>query len=268
MEKKFKFGVIGGGYMATSIITGAIKAKTFSNTDFLVSDINPETLKKFNELNIETTTDNTFLFNSCEFVLFAIKPQTFNQIAMQIGDLKCHKLISIMAGVQIAKIKEHFPNSIVARCMPNAPCAVLNGSCGIDLSDYTNDNDISLVTNLFSASSKVVLVDESLLNTVTGISGSAPAYFYLFVKGIIDSGVKNGLTFDQAKTLAVNTMIGSGKMLFENDNVSIDELINSVCSKGGTTIEAIKIFKEKNIDIITDNAIEACINRSKELENL
>ncbi len=268
MEKKFKFGVIGGGYMATSIITGAIKAKTFNNTDFLVSDINSETLKKFEDLCIATTSDNTFLFESCQFVLFAIKPQTFIKIASELKDYKPNKLISIMAGVKISKIKEYFPNSLVARCMPNAPCAVLNGSCGIDLFDYKDDDDVNTVKSLFSASSNIVLVDESLLNTVTGISGSAPAYFYLFVKGIIDAGVKHGLSFEQAKTLAVNTMIGSGKMLFENDSVSIEQLIDSVCSKGGTTIEAIKVFRQENLDFITDKAIDACINRSKELENL
>lgn len=268
MEKKFKFGVIGGGYMATSIITGAIKAKTFNNTDFLVCDVNSETLKKFEDLEIATTNSNALIFDSCQFILFAIKPQTFMQIASEIKDSKSYKLISIMAGVRIDKIKEYFPNSLVARCMPNAPCAVLNGSCGIDLSDYKNVDDVKTVEGLFSASSKVVLVDESFLNTVTGISGSAPAYFYLFVKGIIDSGIKHGLSFEQAKTLAVNTMIGSGKMLLENNNVSIEQLIDSVCSKGGTTIEAIKVFREENLDVITDKAIDACINRSKELENL
>ncbi len=268
MEKKFKFGVIGGGYMATLIITGAIKAKTFNNTDFLVCDVNSETLKKFEDLEIATTNNNALIFDSCQFILFAIKPQTFNQISADIGSSKQYKLISIMAGVRIDKIKEYFPNSLVARCMPNAPCAVLNGSSGIDLSDYKNEDDLKTVESLFSASSKVVLVNESFLNTVTGISGSAPAYFYLFVKGIIDSGIKHGLSFEQAKTLAVNTMIGSGKMLLENNNVSIEQLIDSVCSKGGTTIEAIKVFREENLDVITDKAIDACINRSKELENL
>ena len=172
-----------------------------------------------------------------------------------------------MAGTKKERIKKLFSNSLVARCMPNTPCSVGSGAVGIDLSDYSETKDIDFIKSLFDSFSKIVLVEEEKLNVVTGISGSAPAYFYLFMKGIIDAGVNNGLSFDDAKTLAVNTMIGSGKMLM-NSTLSIDELINAVCSKGGTTIEAIKIFNDNNINYITKKAIDACIKRALELENI
>ena len=142
----------------------------------------------------------------------------------------------------------------------------------IDASQFSDDfNDLcdkDFVVKLLSSLATVVLVEESKLNAVTGVSGSSPAYFYLFLKGIIKSGVKQGLSEQDAKTLAVNTMIGAGKMVLNNPEKSLDDLINAVCSKGGTTIEAINVYKDNNLDKITDKAIDACVKRAFELENL
>lgn len=268
MKKKFKLGVIGAGYMSSSIILSAIDSKALKKNQVLVSDINDLQLEKFSKLSVATTKDNVYLANNCEFVFFAVKPQNISQILDQIKECSCNKFISIMAGIKKQTIKNVFHNSLVARCMPNAPCAVKNGAVGIDLFDFNDNNDILFIKSIFMCSSDVISVKEELLNAVTGISGSAPAYFYLFVKGIIDSGVNNGLTIEQAKRLAVNTMIGSGKMLLNNEDKTIDELVDSVCSKGGTTIEAVKIFKDEGLNDITSKAIDACIKRSFELENL
>ena len=173
-----------------------------------------------------------------------------------------------MAGVKIATIKDFFDNAKVARCMPNAPCFVGAGAVGIDLTDFNDKNDIDFVKGLFTACSVVIEVNEEQLGVVTGISGSAPAYFYLFAKGIIDAGVKNGLSISQSTQFVLNTMIGSGKMLQNCNDKTIEELISSVCSKGGTTIEAIKVLNSNNILQIVDNAVVACVKRAEELEKL
>ncbi len=267
MKKKFKLGVIGGGFMASAIVNGAILGKRINKKDVFVSDVSENSLEKFNKIGIKTTTDNLQVLNSCEFVLLAVKPQNFFSIIKENCDFTCNKFISIMAGTKKEKIKSLLKNSLVARCMPNTPCSVGNGAVGIDISDFTDSKDLDFIKGLFDSFSKVVFVKEELLNVVTGISGSAPAYYYLFVKGIIDAGVKRGLSFEEAKLLAVNTMIGSGKMLLNSDQ-SIDELIDAVCSKGGTTIEAINVFNENNLNEITNKSIEACIARAIELENL
>lgn len=267
MKKKFKLGVIGGGFMASAIVNGAILGKRINKKEVFVSDVNENSLEKFNKIGIKTTTDNLLILNSCEFVLLAVKPQNFTSIISDDCEYACKKFISIMAGTKKEKIKGLLRNSLVARCMPNTPCSVGNGAVGIDISDFTDSKDLEFVKGLFDSFSKVVFVKEELLNVVTGVSGSAPAYYYLFAKGIIDAGVKRGLSFEDAKLLAVNTMIGSGKMLL-NSEQSIDELINAVCSKGGTTIEAIKVFNENDLTKITDEAIESCISRAIELENL
>lgn len=269
MKKKFKLGVIGAGFMSSAIINGVIRSKILLPSDIIVSDVSDEKLEKMASIGVSTSKDNLDVCNLSDFVLFAVKPQSFGEVLSAIKETTCEKFISIMAGVKKDTIKFGFINNVcVARCMPNTPCAISNGAVGIDLTDFEFESDKRFIKNLFSSLACVVEVDESLLGTVTGVSGSAPAYFYLFLKSIVDAGVKRGLSYDDAKTLAVNTMIGAGKMVLENPEKSLDELINAVCSKGGTTIEAIKVFNENDISSITDKAVDACVKRSVELENL
>ncbi len=270
MEKKFKLGVVGAGFMSYAIVSGALKSNYLSSSEIIVSDINPSSLGKFSGKGVNVTTENADILNQAEFVLFAVKPQHFADSLSGIQGFSCKKFITIMAGVKKASIKAALKSDAVkvARCMPNTPCSVGNGAVGIDLSDYENGEDKDFIKNLFSSFAEVVLVGESKLNAVTGISGSSPAYFYLFIKCLVDAGIKQGLSSEDAKKLAANTMIGSGKMIFENADKSLEELIAAVCSKGGTTIEAIKVFNESGLSEITDKAVSACVKRAEELENL
>ena len=125
-----------------------------------------------------------------------------------------------------------------------------------------------IIKNLFKSIAEVVILPEEKMNAVTGLSGSSPAYFYLFLKGIIEAGLKHGIDFEDARKLATATMIGAGKMVENNPDKTLDELINAVCSKGGTTIEAIKTYNECGLSLITEKAIDACIKRASELEKL
>lgn len=268
MKKKFKLGVIGAGFMSTAIINGAIDSSVINPTDIIVSDISDCALEKISKKGVATTLDAKFLADNCDFVLFAVKPQNLQSVLSVIANTTCNKFISIMAGVKKERIKSALSNVFVARCMPNTPCSIGFGAVGLDLSDFTNKDDIDFVTKLLSSFATVVCLDEDKMGIVTGVSGSSPAYFYLFLKGVIDAGVKRGLSYEDAKTLAVNTMIGAGQMVIKNQDKSIDELISAVCSKGGTTIEAVKVFEQENLSEITDKAIDACVKRSIELENL
>lgn len=266
MEKKFKLGVIGAGFMASAIVKGALSSGALNKEQVIMSDISEEFLTKAKNLGVNTTTDNLYLANSSEYVLFAVKPQSLNNVLESIKTTDCGRFISIMAGIKKQRILDCFPNSKIARCMPNTPCSIASGAVGIDASLF-NDNEKAFIKSLFEPISSVVFVEEEKLNAVTGVSGSAPAYFYLFVKSIIDAGIKNGLKEEDAKTLAVSTMIGAGKMIIENPDKSLDELIGAVCSKGGTTIEAVNVFINGGLENLVDDAINACINRSFELEN-
>ncbi len=268
MKKKFKLGVIGAGFMSTAIIKGAISSGILSCNDIIVSDVSEQSLLNIAKFGVCTETDNKVLVSQSEFVLFAIKPQNLNDVLIDIKDCACEKYISIMAGVKKSRIKNVFNNAKVARCMPNTPCSIGCGAVGLDLTDYNDENDKSFIYNLLSSFAQVVVTSEENLNAVTGVSGSSPAYFYLFLKGIINCGVKNGLAYEDAMLLATNTMIGAGKMVLQNKGKTLDELISAVCSKGGTTIEAINVYKDCRLDNITEKAIDACIKRATELENL
>lgn len=268
MKKKFKLGVIGAGFMSSAIISGAIAGKKLMPEQIIVSDLNQNSLEKMQNMGVATTKDNSMVANQAEFVLFAVKPQNLNDVLLSIKDCKCEKFISIMAGVKKDKIKSCFCASKVARCMPNTPCSIGYGAVGVDVSDFENKTDVDFITDLLSSFAKAVVVNEKDLNAVTGVSGSSPAYFYLFLKGIIESGVEHGLTYEDAKTLATKTMIGAGEMVLANSDKSLDELINAVCSKGGTTIEAIDVYNNCDLTSITKKAIDACVKRAGELENL
>ena len=268
MKKKYKIGVVGAGFMASAIVKGAVASGVIQSNEVLVSDVNQIALDKMSKLGVDTTLDNTELVKQSEFVLFAVKPQSLSNVFASIKTKECAKIITIMAGVKKERFKANFSNSLVARCMPNTPCAIGNGAVGIDLSDLTENADISFIQDLFSSLAEVVLLSEDKMNAVTGISGSAPAYFYLFLKGIIDAGVEQGLTYEQAKALATNTMIGSGYMVVANQDKTLDQLIDAVCSKGGTTIEAVKVYNDGDLTNLTKKAVEACVKRSAELENI
>ena len=169
-----------------------------------------------------------------------------------------------MAGVKIDTIKEYFSNAKVARFMPNTPCSLGSGAVGADVSDFTDKTDIDFIKAILDVLGYYVFVKEEDISNVIGVAGSAPAYFYLFIKSIVEAGVKRGLSEEDAKKLATYTMIGSGEMILASDK-SLDDLVTAVCSKGGTTIEAVKVFNGQLNDLVED-AINACVNRSKELE--
>ncbi len=153
----------------------------------------------------------------------------------------------------------------VARCMPNLPCANGFGMMAVDMTDFNrNTDDTEFVYNLFSSMGQVLSTQEDKLDAITGISGSGPAYSFIFIDSLIDAGVKQGLTKDEAKLLAVQTVWGSCSMLLDSDK-PLSELILNVCSKGGTTIEAVKVLEEKNFRGIVSEAVDACVKRSKEL---
>jgi len=270
MERIYKLGVIGAGFMSSAIIGGIISSGFLPAESIIVSDVNDIALENMSKKGVNVTKDNLALCNSSEFVLFAVKPQSFSALSNEICGCSCEKFISIMAGLKKEKIKNGTGNSNVkvARCMPNTPCSIGKGAVAVDLSDFNEENDKKFITGLLSSFAKVVSVTEDKLNAVTGISGSSPAYFYLFIKGLVDAGGKYGLSFEDAKSLATATMIGAGEMINANPDKSLDDLINAVCSKGGTTIEAVKTFNNKGLSEIIDSAVDACVKRSAELENL
>ena len=268
MKKRYKLGVIGCGFMANAIIKGVVLSDFLSARKIIVSDPDRDKLNDINgELGVDTTADNRRVVEDSEYVLFAVKPQSFDDVARVISDVRVEKVISIMAGVKKAYIKNALGVGLikVARCMPNLPCSIGSGAMGVDMSDYNkNPDDTQFVSMLFSCLGTVLSLPEEKLDAVTGISGSGPAYVFMFIDSLIDAGVKQGLTRDEARTLAVQTVLGGAEMV-QNSDKPLSELIMNVCSKGGTTIEAVKVLEENNFRDIVGKAVDACVKRSGEL---
>lgn len=268
MKKQYKLGVIGCGFMASAILRGAVLSDFLKAKKIIVSDTSIEKLEKMGEeLGVTVSDSNRYVAENSEYLLFAVKPQTFPEVAKELEGICPDKVISIMAGVKRSKIKNSLGVGIikVARCMPNLPCSVGSGMMAVDMSDFNSDtDDIEFISNLFNCMGEVLSTDENKLDAVTGISGSGPAYVFMFIYSLIDAGIKHGLTRDEAKLLAVQTVVGGADMVVHSDK-PLNELIMSVCSKGGTTIEAVKVLEENNFRGIISDAVDACIKRSEEL---
>ncbi len=262
MTNKFTLGVIGAGNMASAIVGGIVKSGVLAPNQIIVSDKEQTQLDKIATLGIYTTLDNIKVAQSVQYLLFAIKPQSFEDIANEISpSLQAETIISIMAGVSIAKLKKHFENCNYARIMPNTPAFVGEGMSAIAFSDSFYSQ---FVVDVFSSIGKVELIDEKYFDAVTSLSGSGPAYVYMFINALIQGGMQGSLDFQTAKTLALQTVKGAVKMI-ESSTKPIDELVDAVCSKGGTTICAVESFKKDNLEKIITNGITKCRERSIEL---
>lgn len=267
MKKKFKLGVIGCGYMGAAIIKGVVLSDCLSAKKIIVSDVCEPNLDLIDQTGVFTCNSNRYVAENCEYLLFAVKPQNFEAAVKSLGGYKPEKVISVMAGVSRLSIKKilNSANSKVARCMPNLPCSIGSGVIGIDMSDYNDEvDDTDFIFNIFNGVGTVISLEESKMDAVTGISGSGPAYAFMFIDSLMDAGVRYGLTKDEARALAAQTVMGAAEMVLRDEN-SVADLIMKVCSKGGTTIEAVKVLEENNFRGILYKAVGACINKSKEL---
>ena len=259
MNYKYKLGFIGCGNMAKAIINGLLDSKLLPIEDIYIST--PSISAPYR--GIAYTNNNQEILSNCEYVVLAVKPQIFKAISADFTNVNCKCVISIMAGVNTDTISKACNCSQVIRIMPNTPCSIGEGVSAITSynADLESDN---FIESIFKTISKIVRVEERYFDAVTSISGSGPAYVYYFIKAMIDGGVKGGLSYEQSKELTIATMIGASKMV-ANSSEELDVLIQKVCSKGGTTIQAIDTFKEKSVGESIIEGIDKCRKRSEEL---
>ena len=267
MKKEFTFGAIGGGFMGYAIVSGAIRSGFIPAEKIFVSDSNEQSLEKFRLLGCRTTTDNLAVADSSEYLLLSVKPQTFPAVAEGLKGADCEKVLSIMAGVEKSRIRALLPRvKGVCRAMPNLPCSIGSGMIAADVSDFSDEKDRAFFAGLFSSLGKYVFTEESKMHAVTGISGSGPAYVFLFINSLIEAGKQQGLSQTEAELLAVQTVAGGVDMYYhEKDTTNIDTLIARGCSKGGTTERAMQSFYNDDFEGTVARAVDACARRSAEL---
>jgi pyrroline-5-carboxylate reductase len=228
----------------------------------------PERLKALHEdYGIETLTDNVAAAKKAEVVVLSVKPQVLDKLLTQIAPaIDPGKLIiSVAAGVPIAAIERRLgAGARIVRAMPNTPALVGLGATAIARGEHATEEDVQLATQLFQAVGMCTQVEEALLDAVTGLSGSGPAYVFLIIEALSDAGVKVGLPRYTALALAAQTVLGSAKLLLETKQHP-GHLKDQVTSPGGTAIAGLHTLEAGGLRTTLINAVEAATRRAKEL---
>lgn len=259
-----KFGVIGCGKMGSAIISGICQKNLLNKSDIFCFDVNNSVIDQLCKNAFGRLNSCSDAFSSCDVVLLAVKPQELNSLIASLkGPINCSLIISIMAGVKIAKIEQIKPNVSVCRVMPNTCATIGESATSLCYNDKVDDTQKEFCRLVFSAIGDYVEIDESLMDDVIPIGGSFTAYAYTFMKAFIDSSIKRGISEEVAKKLVIQSMIGSAKMVEEFNDITT--LIKNVCSKGGTTIAGLEQLELNNFEKIIDDCAIACAERSKEL---
>lgn len=242
MNKKDKnllnVGFIGCGKMASAIIKGVLSSDFLNTQQIYASEPNEEfaSLKK-SELGIEVITDNLEIAKKADIIFISTKPAYVKDVLEEIkNELNSEKLIvSIAAGVRTKAIEEATGKDIpVIRVMPNGPAVIMQGMSGIVKGEFAKENHVEFAYQLFSKVGKCIIVDESLIDIVTAISGSGPAFFYKVIHEMALAGEKLGLDYDKALLLAAQTAVGSANLMLQSDSTP-EELISNIATKGGCT---------------------------------
>ncbi len=247
-----KIGFIGSGKMASAIIKGLIKTGFTTSENLLATKSNPDGLEeKSKELGIKIILDNKELVKNSDVIFVSVKP---NQVIGVLEEIKpfvtSDKLIvSIAAGVSINKIESNLPdNSKVIRVMPNTPMLVGEGMSGIVGGVNAKEKDVDFIKSLLSTIGRCIVVDnEDQLDIVTAISGSGPAFYYKVINEIARAGEKLGMDYEKALLLSIQTAIGAGKMALNRD-ISMEQLISNVATKGGCTAVGVDCMNENNTE--------------------
>ncbi len=267
MLKDKTIGFLGGGNMAEALIRGLI-AGGVPSTDLAVAEPLPERRTFLTDrYGVSCVAHNTAVAAGCDVIILAIKPQVAATLLRELeGAVSAGKLlISIMAGVKTATIEAAFPGGTrVVRVMPNTPALILEAASAIAPGANATTEDISLARRIFELVGKTWQVDEKLMDAVTGLSGSGPAYVLTFIEALADAGVKNGLPRDAALGLAAQTVFGTAKLLLEaQEHPAV--LRDKVTSPGGTTIAGLHALEQGGFRGTVINAVDAATARSKEL---
>jgi pyrroline-5-carboxylate reductase len=265
---KEKIGIIGAGKIGSAIARGVVSAGLAREDQVMASDVSePLRAAIAKELGIKTEAENSKLCEFADIVILAVKPQILDSVVKEItaavGTTKL--VISVAAGVPLSRIEANLaPGARVVRVMPNIPCVVGAGASGYAAGAGTTRADLDKVASVLSSFGIALPVEEKYLDAVTGLSGSGPAYVFLFIEALADGGVQVGLSRDVALKLALQTVYGSARMALETVKHPA-ELKDEVTSPGGTTIAGLYALEQKGFRAAVMDAVVAATKRSQEL---
>lgn len=264
---QYRLGVIGTGVMGRALLNAAIRAGVVSAAEVITSDVSEACRVEAESLGCEATDDNVQVVENAETILVAVKPQVIRNV---LGGVAEHfrpgqLLVSIAAGVPIATLREaagDAPN--IVRVMPNICCTVGEAASAYAAGANVTEAQRRFVADLLGAAGEAVAVEERLIDAVTGLSGSGPAFAAVFIEALADGGVRAGLSREQAQKLAAQTVLGAARWVLENEGGPA-QLKDLVSSPGGTTITGVAALEGRAFRAAVIEAVIAAAERAREL---
>jgi pyrroline-5-carboxylate reductase len=259
---------LGAGNMAGALIRGLLSSGALLPSEILCTDVRKPRLEELKtKYGVEVLQSNEEAARRADVVVLSTKPQVFDRLLPEVnkGLRPSSLVVSIAAGIPVSAIEAHLPEGTrVVRTMPNTPAIVDAGATAIARGTHATDEDIALCTAVFESVGRAVVLDEYLLDAVTGLSGSGPAYIFLIIEALADAGVKVGLHRESALLLAAQTVLGSAKLLLETGEHP-GKLKDMVTSPGGTAIAGLHTLEAGGLRTTLINAVETATARAKQL---
>lgn len=266
MTTQFEIAFIGGGNMARALASGIVKQKG-TGQHLLVMDVNQEALDYWASFGATGILQASEELRQCAIWVLAVKPQQMHEVAQAIKPYlqKDTLIVSVAAGLTIDTLNRWFAHDKLIRTMPNTPALIGKGITGVYAMPTVSSAEQELATQILSAVGQVVPVaQESLLDAITALSGSGPAYVFLFIEALIAGGQQLGLSYEQAKALALGTLDGATS-LAASSGQEPDVLRKNVTSKGGTTAAALDVFAQHELMRTVVQAMQAASDRAQEM---
>jgi pyrroline-5-carboxylate reductase len=265
--KTKKIGFIGGGAICEALLGGLINKEIVDPGLVSVHDVVPERLQYLKQrFDIHAHGSGKQVVKTSDILFLTVKPQVMGKVLPEIGAQVSRQtlVVSVAAGITLASIEQHMPEVPVIRVMPNTPVAVGAGMTAVARGTYATEESAQLVAALFSSVGRSVIVDESMMDAVTGLSGSGPAFMFLMLDALSDAGVRVGFPRQTAKLLAAQTMMGAAKMMLDTGEHPA-QLRDMVTSPSGTSIAGVHVLEEKAVRAALIDAVVAATNRSREM---
>ncbi|MBI3091150.1 MAG: pyrroline-5-carboxylate reductase [Candidatus Tectomicrobia bacterium] len=259
---------LGGGNMGEAMLKGLLNARFAEPQQLLVADINRQRVEYLERTyGVRGAVNNREAVAEADVIILAVKPQNLPELLQDIREeLDETKLvISIAAGVPLRTIEEIVKKELrLIRTMPNTPALVQEAATALARGTFASEPDLKLAEQIFASVGKTIVIEENLMDAVTGLSGSGPAYVFLLIEAMADSGVKMGLTRQASLLLSAQTVLGAARLLLET-NEHPGRLKDMVCSPGGTAIVGLHTLEQGGLRTTIINAVEAATKRSIEL---
>ena len=260
-----KVGFIGSGNMGSAMIGGIVQSGIVDASNIYVADISDACFEKVKKYNVHTTTNNNEVASQVDILFLSVKPYMYESVICQIKDSVKEDVIivAIAAGMSLKAVETYFGKDIkVVKVMPNTPALVGQAMSAICPNSLVTEDELKEIISIFESFGKAEVVKESLMDAVTAVSGSSPAYVFMMIEAMADAAVQEGMPRNQAYTFAAQAVYGSALMVLETGKHP-GELKDMVCSPGGTTIDAVAKLEETGFRSSIIEAMKACFEKSK-----